>query len=52
MVWTVALILNSSLEFAKLERFYQENKSSGKYEQTELGEMPGQKNEQNKQNLF
>ena len=51
MVWTVALILNSSLEFAKLERFYQENKSSGKYEQTELGEMPA-KNEQNGQICF
>ena len=39
MVWTVALILNSPLEFAKLERFYQENESSGEYEQTELGKM-------------
>lgn len=46
MVWTVALILNSSLEFAKLERFYQENKSSGKYEQTELGEMPDARSEE------
>ena len=36
-------MLNSSLEFAKLERFYQENKSSGKYEQTELGKMSEEK---------
>ena len=51
MVWTVALILNSPLEFAKLERFYQENESSGEYEQTELCKMLVQK-EKNERKLF